>query len=106
MSPLGPMGDPSFVSREVRGHVSEMDREAADAELQHQARLAREGRGSRSHSSALDGHLSRARRIAHGWFVIARWASGRPITPIASIALSGEAPKRVSGDPRPRPKAG
>ena len=83
MSPLGPMGDPSFVSREIRSHVSEMDWEAANEELQHQARLAREGHGSRSRSSALTGHLSNARRLAHGWFVTVRRAIGRPIAPTA-----------------------
>ena len=38
MSPMGPLGDPSFVTREVNRHVSEMDLHAAHKELLHQAR--------------------------------------------------------------------
>ena len=72
MSPLGPMGDPSFVTREVRSHVSELDWEAANKELQHQAREGHVGGGSLA---------SAAQRIVRQWIVVARRAVGRPIKP-------------------------
>ena len=103
MSPLGPMGDPSFVSREVRRHVSELDWEAANKELQHQARLARTGQVSPSRASALPRRLPSARRLVRSWFVIVRRAIGRPIAPVANsreAAARGTAPGADPASPR------
>ena len=72
MSPLGPMGDPSFVSREVRSHVNELDWEAANKELRHQSR---EGRPDR------ESFASAGQRIVRQWLVAARRAVGRPVRP-------------------------